>query len=157
MLRLLLREQEAYGRIAGQPDWQRRLTNLMHLAELLQQASQLVRGPQGLLRWLEEAISRADEQLDDEQVRLDSDDDLVQVVTIHKSKGLEYPVVFLPFAWSRRRAKLALFHDEAADDRLTLDLAPDSPHLAQADRELLAEDMRLLYVALTRARHPVVP
>src|SRR5690606_27491517 len=71
MLRLLLREQEAYGRIAGQADWQRRLTNLMHLAERLQQASQLVRGPQGLLRWLEEAISRADEQLDDEQVRLD--------------------------------------------------------------------------------------
>src|SRR5690606_7515523 len=101
MLRLLLREQGVYARLAERRGWQRRLADLFHRAELLQQAGQEVRGAQGLLRWFEEAISAADDQEDEQQVRLDQDDDLVQVVTIHKSKGLEYPLVFLPFAWSR--------------------------------------------------------
>jgi len=153
MVRQLLQDQEIYARLTRHEDWERRLTNLYHLAELLQQASREVQGMQGLLRWLQESISRADDQSDEQQIRLDSDDDLVKVVTIHKSKGLEYPVVFLPFAWSRRLASLALFHDPEAGGRLTLDLRRDSAHLAAADREALAEDVRLLYVALTRARH----
>jgi exodeoxyribonuclease V beta subunit len=80
----------------------------------------------------------------------------VNIVTIHKSKGLEYPVVFCPFHWggAKLRPGEFLFHDPADDWRPTLVLAPDAaPGRYLALRETLAEDIRLLYVALTRARH----
>ena len=144
------------------PDGERRLTNVLHLAELLQAASAQLDGEQALIRWLASQIdgarsagaaaSAADEQI----VRLESDADLVQVVTVHKSKGLEYPVVLLPFASSFRPTVKARTRFVSAVDGMgqrTLHLSPNSSQLAAADDERLREDLRLLYVALTRARH----
>ena len=85
-------------------------------------------------------------------VRLESEADLVQVVTIHKSKGLEYNLVFLPFICATRQASTPLYHQDGhtyvhldLDDEEALEAAKE-----QADQERLAEDLRLLYVALTR-------
>ena len=78
-------------------DGERQLANYQHLMEVLQETSLSLKGISGLARWLSQQIQNPP---DDEkyQLRLDSDADLVNVMTIHKSKGLEYPVIFLPFA-----------------------------------------------------------
>ncbi len=132
---------------------ERLLTDYLHLAELLQQQSQMLESDHALLRWLGEAIEASTQGANapDEQIlRLESERNLVQIVTIHKSKGLEYDLVFLPFAMSYRAASEAKYFDQ---QRLTtvVDLEQQPASLEQADRERLAEDLRLLYVALTRA------
>jgi exodeoxyribonuclease V beta subunit len=82
-------------------DGERRMTNLRHLAERLQTAANReCAGVEGLIGWLAER-RRCEASADEEaQLRLESDEHLVKIVTIHKSKGLEYPVVFCPFLWS---------------------------------------------------------
>ncbi len=136
---------------------ERRLTNVLHLAELLQAASAQQDGEQALLRWLATQIEGATAAAADEQiVRLESDADLVKVVTVHKSKGLEYPLVLLPFATGFRavspaRTRLVAWADDAGQRQI--DLQPDAARIRAADHDRLREDVRLLYVALTRARH----
>ncbi len=132
---------------------ERQLTDMMHLGELLQQASSELESDHGLLRWLAQAISEAEQGLggSDEQIqRLESERNLVQIVTIHKSKGLEYDLVFLPFVCAYREASEAKYYD-SEHDRIMLDISANSASLKQADKERLAEDLRLIYVALTRA------
>ena len=132
-------------------DWERRLSNINQLAELLQNQSEKTRGHFALLRWLQKNI-RASALADDEsRLRLENDEQLIRIVTIHKSKGLEYPYVFLPFLFSARGADMAWFYDDAG--KLNLDLLKDEANLSVVDRERLAEDIRLLYVALTRAKY----
>ncbi len=127
---------------------ERCLTNFLHLAELLQDASTQVQGLQGLVSWLSHKISIHLGQQDQQMLRLESDANLVQIVTIHKSKGLEYPVVFLPFAWDGKESSDPLFYD-TEQARLRCDLVGDFAE--QRVTEGLAEEVRLLYVALTRA------
>jgi len=108
------------------------------------------------VRWLAERIQDSSEGADEQIVRLESDADLVKVVTVHKSKGLEYPVVLLPFATAVRSARsrgLAAVSVMGPHGRRELHLEPSDEVLAMAERERLQEDLRLLYVALTRARH----
>lgn len=146
---------------------ERRLTNVLQLGELLQAASQQVEGEAAQVHWLslQVANGQADTPMggaDDPQLlRLESDTELVRIVTIHKSKGLEYPVVVLPFAThhrvvSARNTKFVrkrVVHEGVVQRRL--ELAPDGDALKAADLERQQEDLRLLYVALTRARHAV--
>ncbi|WP_295535447.1 exodeoxyribonuclease V subunit beta [uncultured Pseudacidovorax sp.] len=135
---------------------ERRLTNVLHLAEWLQRRAVDLDGPHALIRALAQRL--AEPGGEEEILRLESDAALLKVVTIHKSKGLEYPLVLLPFiaGWREEKASAAKaigFHDAEADARV---IELDGRHeaaAALADEERLAEDMRLLYVALTRARH----
>ncbi|WP_404463484.1 exodeoxyribonuclease V subunit beta [Vreelandella aquamarina] len=134
---------------------ERLLTDLLHLGELLQQASAELDGEHALIRFLFDAIADPESHGDSHKLRLESDADLVKVVTIHKSKGLEYPLVFLPFIANHRPVKAEdvplRWHD--GEGNLQLSLEADDAILATADRERLGEDLRKLYVALTRARH----
>jgi exodeoxyribonuclease V beta subunit len=138
---------------------ERRLTNYLHLAELLQTAGAQLEGEQALIRWLATQIEAPGGGGEAQIVRLESDADLVKVVTVHKSKGLEYPVVCLPFAGSfrpldrRTTAYLSLPAHDGVEASRELVLDYDGEQLAQADRERLREDLRLFYVALTRPRH----
>lgn len=154
MLHRLLHDFQLPARLLLQPDGERSLTNLLHLAELLQRAARELDGEQALIRHLYELIQQAGEGAGEDQVlRLESDAELVKVVTIHKSKGLEYPLVFLPFISHSRPVKKGepvRLHD---GQRSRLELEPDDESLHQADQQRLGEDLRLLYVALTRARH----
>lgn len=153
MLRRLLQDFAVPRRLLAAGD-ERQLTDLLHLAELLQQASALLEGEHALVRHLAEQRGDEAAAADTRQLRLESDADLLKVVTVHKSKGLEYPLVFVPFASAFRAAKaddLPLkWHDD--DGRLHVALAADAAVLASVDRERLGEDLRKLYVALTRAR-----
>lgn len=151
MLRALLHRRNLASSLLASPYGERRLTNFLHLGELLQQVSSELDGEYALLRWLGEAVSRPNGQDAEQVLRLESERKLVQIVTIHKSKGLEYPLVFLPFICSHRTAETPLYHEaDEAGNRTILDLTGAEGSLAEADRERLAEDLRLLYVALTR-------
>jgi exodeoxyribonuclease V beta subunit len=159
LFRRLLHGEGIAARLRGLPDGERRLTNLLQLAELAQQASLARPGPEPLLRWLADAVATPDGNNEAQQLRLESDENLVQIVTIHKSKGLQYEIVFLPFPWvsrsSRREPDVLLFNDETvAGQPRCADLGSEQRDAAraQAEKQQLAEDLRLLYVALTRAR-----
>ncbi|OGB72768.1 MAG: exodeoxyribonuclease V subunit beta [Burkholderiales bacterium RIFOXYC12_FULL_65_23] len=135
---------------------ERRLTNYLHLAELLQTASSELEGEQALIRWLMNRIAEGSGQNEEQVLRLESDSDLVKVITVHKSKGLEFPVVCLPYATSFRNfdsrfVKSAYLPREDGSRELVLDL--NDAARVRYERERLREDMRLLYVALTRPRH----
>ncbi len=147
MLRASLHRLGLARRWLGGDGGERRLTNMLHLAELLQQASSGVDGEQALVRWLEQAVAGRAGAADEQELRLESEAELVRVVTIHKSKGLEYPVVLLPFATHFRAA-------DEEDEPQEQDEAGSAPG-GDADAQRLREDTRLLYVALTRARHAV--
>ena len=139
MLHHLLHAQSIPARLFNQQHSQsdsqkqsgeRQLTNLLHLGDLLQTASLNLQGEGALIRYLEEQLQNPKTSGDTAQLRLESDANLVQVITVHKAKGLQYPLVFLPFV----SAFMAEKKDSGKDDTLRL-----------------AEDIRLLYVALTRA------
>lgn len=156
LVRRLMVDFDIAARLLGEfAEGERLLTDLLHLGEMLQHASQELDGEHALIRFLAEAIADPDSHGDSHKLRLESDADLVKVVTIHKSKGLEYPLVFLPFIANHRPVSdtdLPLrWHD--SDGTLQLSLSADEALLATADRERLGEDLRKLYVALTRARH----
>ncbi|NVK43031.1 MAG: exodeoxyribonuclease V subunit beta [Oceanospirillaceae bacterium] len=151
MHRLLENRDLASGLLA-RADGERRLTDLLHLAELLQEASQEVEGMPGLMRRFREHLLNPGGGGDAQQLRLESDRNRVTLITIHKSKGLEYPVVMLPFPVNHRSASRALYHDDATTAPV-FDLEGGSEAMALAERERLAEDLRLLYVALTRSVH----
>ena len=146
------------ARLLAFPDGERRLTNLRHAIDLLHEAASIHRlNPEGLLQWLvRERQEAATEQVTAEtaELRLETDADAVQIVTIHKSKGLEYDVVFLPTLWNGRLAKpgpvLAL---EPSGDVYDLGSAALEARQRAANARRLEEDLRLTYVALTRARH----
>lgn len=160
MLRHWMQAEGVSQRLLARPDGERRLTNLLHLAELLHAAAEEHAAPPALLQWLQRQRSEgtADEAA---QLRLESDRNLVQIVTVHKSKGLEYPVVFCPFLWDGRSTVDAggdavEYHD--ADGRPVLDFRlHDKAALdeikALRKRDAGAEFLRLVYVALTRAVH----
>ncbi|VVP60954.1 RecBCD enzyme subunit RecB [Pseudomonas fluorescens] len=155
MLRRLLHDFRLPQALIVRSDGERVLTNLLHLSELLQQAAAELDGEQALIRHLSEHLALSGQAGEEQILRLESDEQLVKVVTIHKSKGLEYPLVFLPFICSAKPvdgSRLPLhYHDASGKAQVTL--KPTAELIALADDERLAEDLRLLYVALTRAQH----
>jgi exodeoxyribonuclease V beta subunit len=155
MLRRFIHELRLPSRLLAEAGGERRLTNLLHLAELLQTASGQLEGEQALIRWFAEQVAGHGEGGDERVLRLESDADLVKVVTVHKSKGLEYPLVYLPFAVTARKAEKRnrSFFDYVEGGVRRIDLALSDAALAAVERARIEEDLRLLYVALTRARH----
>ena len=129
---------------------ERRLTDFRHLAELLQQKATELDGSSALINWYEQQLIST-QSGDEQQLRLESEQNLVQIVTIHKSKGLEYPVCFVPFISlarnNSRRPTPMLYHQ---DEQLVWDIDATDEGWEQLKQEILAEDLRLLYVALTR-------
>lgn len=161
MLRTLLRDFGCNDRLLTLQDdgkgqsGERILTDLLHLAELLQEASFTLDGEHALIRYLAEQIADPTSEAEGKKLRLESDAALVKVITIHKSKGLEYPIVFLPFVSATRLTKsddLPLkWHNESGELQISLESNPDV--LAKAEEDRLGEDLRKLYVAFTRARY----
>ncbi len=157
MFRVFLAQERIRERLLSLPDGERRLTNVLHLTEVLHRRSMDKNaGITDLLKWLAEQRDPRTPRLEEYQLRLESDAKAVKIVTIHKCKGLEYPIVFCPFGWEKSliRNEEFTFHDIDDDQRLTLDLGTEinRHHIAQAQNEILSENLRLLYVALTRAK-----
>ena len=160
-------------RLLSRPDGSRLLTDLGHIAQLLHtETASGAQGPSALRAWLArrhvDASSEGD--LEERSRRLDSDADAVQVMTIHRAKGLEFPLVYCPFLWDAARTprdgEPVVYHDpevergHGSSRRVDVTGRGKSPsyeeHRRLAGDEQLGEDLRLLYVALTRARHQAV-
>jgi exodeoxyribonuclease V beta subunit len=158
MLHRLLHNFKLPAQLMRREGGERTLTNLLHLSELLQQAAAELDGEQALIRYLDEHLTGS-KQGDEQILHLESDEALVRVVTIHKAKGLEYPLVFLPFICTFRPLEgdkpfiTYLAHPGDDDSQRRTVFHADEATLQRADAERLGEDLRLLYVALTRARH----
>ncbi|MBZ2188757.1 exodeoxyribonuclease V subunit beta [Alcanivorax sp. JB21] len=155
----LFEQEHVLVRLRATRDGERQLTDLLHLCELLQQAAGSQGGPRELLHWFARQRQTGSDQ-DGRQLRLESEDNLVQVVTIHTSKGLQYPVTFVAGMWhapSRAAMDIGYTDDEgpcvALDAERLLDEAALAEVRDKARSERLGEDMRLLYVALTRSIH----
>ena len=163
MYRKLLATEKVAGRMLVRADGERRLTNLLHLGECLHQASESHPSPEALLRYLR--MQRNEDSADEAaQLRLESDQNLVKIITIHKAKGLEYPIVFCPYLWDGRTSfgGTGIYGSEYHDDAgmPVIDYRGDAIDEDEANgikakikRENTAEFLRLIYVALTRAVH----
>lgn len=155
MFQSLLATESVTQRLTARTGGQRSLTNYLHLVELLHQSPAGRHGMAALLRWFRQQIDNPDNSAESQLIRLENDEQLLRIVTIHRSKGLEFPVVFLPFLWAGRPAASngpLTFHDRDSL-RLTVDLGTGlETHRRWAEEENLAEELRLLYVALTRAK-----
>ncbi|MDP6979746.1 MAG: exodeoxyribonuclease V subunit beta [Myxococcota bacterium] len=169
MFHALLHEGDVHRRLLEVEGGERRLANILHIGELAERAAQGDHlGPQGMVQWL--SRMRSDRELrgnavgEEGELRLESDRAAVRVVTIHKSKGLEYPIVYCPFLFASAELQQAAkartrFHmasdDPERDGEVVLDLgSPEhAENIERAREENLAEGTRMLYVALTRAKH----
>jgi len=153
-------------RILARADGERALTDLRHVAELLHAAATSEQlGTAALVGWLRRRIAEAGQDTGDEDRsrRLESDEEAVQVLTVHRSKGLEFPVVYYPYLWEPSYIPSGVpvvFHDPENGDVRTIDVGLEGPdfdrHKRQELLEQRGEDLRLAYVALTRARHQAV-
>ncbi|MCG8572126.1 MAG: exodeoxyribonuclease V subunit beta [Spirochaetes bacterium] len=156
-----------YGKVLtrwlAQTDGERKVTNLNHLGEIINQLwTQKQYSISDILDWYEQHINLENEE---HELRLESDAEAVNIVTIYKSKGLEYSIVYCPYLWEARSAvrgpynqyqPLISWHDSLDQDQLKIHFTSDSiePHIEdQSEKERLAEDLRLLYVAITRAKY----
>ncbi|PRI65164.1 RecBCD enzyme subunit RecB [Haemophilus influenzae] len=152
MLHQILLEQGISERLLSQATGERDLTDFLHLAEMLQQAATLHESEAALLSWFEKQIQGEGRQ--EAQIRLESERQLVKIVTIHKSKGLEYDLVWLPFlaAPSKDPSKkdINIYYSKERDETLW-DI--ENRNLNALCEETFAEELRLLYVALTRAKY----
>ncbi|WP_392551827.1 exodeoxyribonuclease V subunit beta [Orbus wheelerorum] len=150
MLRRLMNHRQLIENLLSLPDGERIITNFMHLGELLQDVAQELDTPHALIRWLTKQINEPDRNLENHEQRLESDENLINIITIHKSKGLEYPIVFLPFIALHRESDSLIFHERKNYKiNYAYHLSPEIKRLIEQER--LAEDLRLLYVALTRS------
>jgi exodeoxyribonuclease V beta subunit len=165
LVEAVMRGQGVAERALVRADGERHLTDLRHIGELLHaQAVEAQLGVSALAEWLALQVEEADADQDEERSRrLDSDANAVQVLTIHGSKGLEYDVVCLPYLWSQDTVRTDVPHiaDPADPSQRLLDVGgkegPDwDTHQQLHQQAGRAEELRLAYVALTRARHQIL-
>ena len=148
---------------------ERDLTDLRHVGQLLHAAATAEGlGVTALTAWLRQRIAEAEEDTNSEERtrRLESDAEAVQVLTIHRSKGLEFPVVYLPYLWEPGYVPprgAAVYHHARNGNVRTIDVSLDGDehdgwrdHRSAYMVEQRGEDLRLAYVALTRAKHQAV-
>ncbi|MEP3349949.1 MAG: exodeoxyribonuclease V subunit beta [Marinomonas sp.] len=152
MLRMFMQEVSLAANMLSHIGGERRLTDFLHLTEKLQQKSLELDSKEGVLRYLKLAIQNPNGNSDEQKIRLETDAELVRIVTIHKSKGLEYPIVYLPFALTpyRDQKGSALYHDD--QQQLWIAIDPDEDESERHKEELYAAEIRLAYVALTRSK-----
>jgi exodeoxyribonuclease V beta subunit len=170
LTRAVLAAEGIPARVLAQAAGERLMTDLGHVAQLLHvEGSAGQPGPPALRAWLARRIEESGTDTadaEDRSRRLDSDADAVQVLTIHRAKGLEFPIVYCPYLWDAgatvRVGEPVVFHDADRGNARTLDVGVAQPlasygaHLQTARCEQRGEDLRLLYVALSRARHQAV-
>ncbi len=157
MMMQLLVTEEVLPTLASGQQAERAIANILHLIELTgEQENEENLGKGQILQWLRKMM-QGNQSAEDAELLLESDEEAVRIVTMHSAKGLEYPVVFCPYLWyAGNRTKGEKYqiscHDEA--HQALIDLGSDlfTDRREQAEQEEMAEDLRLLYVAVTRAQ-----
>ncbi|WAI11642.1 MAG: exodeoxyribonuclease V subunit beta [Buchnera aphidicola (Macrosiphum albifrons)] len=124
--------------------------NFLHIGELLQEQFQYFHKKISLIRWFQKKILQKTQPTHNEYIRCFDESQSVRIITIHKSKGLEYPIVWIPFSIDFKKSLLSVYHDQK-NFKTFFDIKESNENLKLADKERLAEDIRFLYVALTRS------
>jgi len=159
MFRFLLSKENVRAKILSMENGERLLTDLLHIAELLHQVDlEKQPGMSGLIEYFNRYRSGEQFSRHESNMRLETDENAVKIVTIHKSKGLQYKIVYCPFLWEGaqlHKKNPFVFHDPDNDDALTLPITEEERNncIEWAHTEYLAENMRIFYVALTRAQY----
>lgn len=152
----LLGECDAVTRLAALPGGERRLTDLRHVLELVQEAEQEVGGhPIRLVQWMMHWPEASSNEGERRQLRLESDSDAVEVRTVHGAKGLEWPIVFVPTCWDGKsfKAESPILVRRNGEWHAVFDHSDGYSMAAVAAGNISwQEELRLCYVALTRAR-----
>ncbi|CAL4325263.1 exodeoxyribonuclease V subunit beta [Buchnera aphidicola] len=131
---------------------QQKNVNFLHIAELLEKQCEECYTHHALIRWFEKKILEKNIPLDNENVRNIQKNKSIKIISIHKSKGLQYPIVWIPFSIDFKESKLYLYHDRKTSKKI-FDNNKNPMTLKKSDEERLAEDLRFLYVSLTRAMY----
>ena len=158
MMQQLFDNEKVHTHLCGFPYAERRMTNLQHCIELVQQAAidQHI-GLYKTLDWLRQQLTKPKNNQNDQELRLESDENAVKIMTIHNAKGLEFPIVFCPFLWDRdgnlkkEKSTVVCY----ADHIMIADIGSDQfeSHKKMALAEELQENLRIFYVAVTRAKY----
>ena len=155
MMMQLITKNELKKKFMSMPGGNRKLVNFIHLTELIHKASKIgINGIYETIKWIDDIKNDQNNSVDEYLLRLESDENAIQITTIHKSKGLEYPIVFFPFFWDEVKSEssnnVVTFHQ---DNKLYIDVGSEKfkDNCQQSALEKLAEDVRLFYVAITRA------
>lgn len=151
----MAKRRRLYERTAAMPGGERKLTNLIHLTELAQQYEmEKQASPQDILSWLKEKNTEEEKRNDEAELKMDSDENAVTIITIHKSKGLEYNIVYTPFLMiDSKNTIIKTYPKYHTDEGFILDSADTQDSRIRSQEEEMAEDLRIAYVALTRAKY----
>lgn len=155
MIRHFMKNQNLRSKILACEGGERKLTNILQIIEILHKV-QLEKklNISGSIRWMQHMQENA-ENGEENEIRLETDQDALKIMTLHASKGLEFPIVFCPSSWELGQADKngTYYHDPDKDHQMTLDFMEEEKGKELAKEERLAEEIRLAYVAFTRAKH----
>ncbi|WP_289846682.1 UvrD-helicase domain-containing protein [Buchnera aphidicola] len=130
---------------------ERKISNLIHLGEILEIKSKLRKNFCSLLLWFKKKIKKENEHNEQYYQKLSNNQkNIINITTIHKSKGLEYPIVWIPFISNFKFSKKYIFHNKKKYNCF-INIEKLKKYIKFEEKERLSEDMRLLYVAMTRA------
>ncbi|MBR0572847.1 MULTISPECIES: exodeoxyribonuclease V subunit beta [Pasteurellaceae] len=151
MLHHIFISENLIAKLRNSDNGDRKITNLLHLAELLQNAMPSLENETALVRWYEMQLDNAEDNQEEQVLRLETEQKLIKIITFHGSKGLEYPIVWLPFVGKTTNFKLGqVYRDQNNQQQWVFGDYSDEIKNAIAKEEF-AEDLRLIYVAITRA------
>tara|TARA_B100000686_G_C16806854_1_gene991854 strand:+ start:6587 stop:10207 length:3621 start_codon:yes stop_codon:yes gene_type:complete len=159
MFREFASANNIFQRLLSLKNGDRKLTNIFHLVELIEARFGTKHDLHLVIIWLSKKLKDSTTEDKEALIRLESDCERVKIMTLHTSKGLQFPIVFLPFSWEgefqHSHIDTVLFHDAQKSNALTVDFGSQSKNFEKnrlrASEEQLAENLRLLYVGLTRA------
>ncbi|QCI17260.1 exodeoxyribonuclease V subunit beta [Buchnera aphidicola (Aphis helianthi)] len=149
-IKTIVLDYQKYSNDLNKTQYYQKNINFLHIAELLEKQSEYLYQDSSLIRWFENKILEKQNILEDEHIRYFKQSNAIKIITIHKSKGLEYPIVWIPFAATYKKSNVYLYHDKKTF-KMFLDLNQNKETEKIADEERLAEDLRFLYVAITRS------
>lgn len=156
---MFLNSHNVFKTVAVGNDGERALTNIRHLVELIHSFEQEdTASLQTTLDWFKEKIAEAG-PAEEEQLRLESDAEAVSIVTVHRSKGLDYPIVFCPAMWRKSEPSWNSYYLKYHDEERNRVLSFEKSHKGAKESyriETLSENLRLIYVALTRAKYQCI-
>ena len=152
----LLAQEKIASKLSKWPAFERKMSNIMQLAELVQAAeTQESLNINGTLGWLQQSINNP-QYSEQELLRLENDETAINILTVHRAKGLEFSVVFCPVLWQQdqhvqKENSVIQCHE---DNLMVADLGSEQFEERKliALEESFAEDIRLSYVAMTRAK-----